>query len=294
MSVWSPDDLEAGRGGARGHVAEEFLAAISVRAIDDRAPFDTRAHCDLHFEITNSERKARRRKSSRRKSPSCKSTSCKSPCCKCYKCPCCECHRRRPARSCARWLRRDAGRAECRYARHAERRGRVAEEHGPDRAGTGADRRDAAERRRRREADLPADREAVALQGRAERAGACDEPLSARPALAVAIPLSFARGRRFGGVGANRKSARAARALWAWVSPAQMSRTRAVSEIRAFSGCGLLAAVLPVPPNVFSALRPLLVPPSKKWERRISSSTKLTYHFCILAHDATEKQPLIL
>ena len=39
---------------------------------------------------------------------------------------------------------------------------------------------------------LPADREAVALQGRAERAGACDAPLSARPALAVAIPFSFA------------------------------------------------------------------------------------------------------
>ena len=37
-----------------------------------------------------------------------------------------------------------------------------------------------------------ADREAVALQGRAERAGAGDEPLSARPALAVAIPFSFA------------------------------------------------------------------------------------------------------
>ena len=48
----------------------------------------------------------------------------------------------------------------------------------------------------------PADREAVALQGRAERAGACDAPLAARPAPAVAIPLSFAshakaqRGRR--------------------------------------------------------------------------------------------------
>ncbi len=39
---------------------------------------------------------------------------------------------------------------------------------------------------------LPADREAVALQGRAERAGACDAPLAARPALAVAIPFSFA------------------------------------------------------------------------------------------------------
>ena len=39
---------------------------------------------------------------------------------------------------------------------------------------------------------LPADREAVALQGRAERAGACDAPLAARPAPAVAIPLSFA------------------------------------------------------------------------------------------------------
>ena len=38
----------------------------------------------------------------------------------------------------------------------------------------------------------PADREAAALQGRAERAGACDEPLAARPALAVAIRLSFA------------------------------------------------------------------------------------------------------
>ena len=35
---------------------------------------------------------------------------------------------------------------------------------------------------------LPADREAVALQGRAERAGACDAPFAARPALAVAIP----------------------------------------------------------------------------------------------------------
>src|SRR5208283_350404 len=39
---------------------------------------------------------------------------------------------------------------------------------------------------------LPADREAAALQGRAERAGACDAPLAARPAPAVAIPLSFA------------------------------------------------------------------------------------------------------
>ena len=38
---------------------------------------------------------------------------------------------------------------------------------------------------------LPADREAVALQGRAERAGACDAPFAARPATAVAIPLSF-------------------------------------------------------------------------------------------------------
>src|SRR5271166_5559571 len=38
----------------------------------------------------------------------------------------------------------------------------------------------------------PADREAVALQGRAERAGACDAPFAARPAPAVAIPLSFA------------------------------------------------------------------------------------------------------
>jgi hypothetical protein len=39
---------------------------------------------------------------------------------------------------------------------------------------------------------LPADREAGALQGRAERAGARDEPLSARPVLAVAILFSFA------------------------------------------------------------------------------------------------------
>src|SRR5271166_2795060 len=38
----------------------------------------------------------------------------------------------------------------------------------------------------------PADREAGALQGRAERAGACDAPFAARPAPAVAIPLSFA------------------------------------------------------------------------------------------------------
>jgi hypothetical protein len=51
---------------------------------------------------------------------------------------------------------------------------------------------------------LPADREAAALQGRAERAGACDKPLPARPALAVAIPLSFAFTRRLGGVGANK------------------------------------------------------------------------------------------
>ena len=36
---------------------------------------------------------------------------------------------------------------------------------------------------------LPADREADALQRRAERAGACDGPLWARPALSVAIPL---------------------------------------------------------------------------------------------------------
>src|SRR5580658_3846308 len=39
---------------------------------------------------------------------------------------------------------------------------------------------------------LPADREAVALQGRAERAGALRQPLAARPALAVAILFSFA------------------------------------------------------------------------------------------------------
>ena len=39
---------------------------------------------------------------------------------------------------------------------------------------------------------LLADREAVALQGRAERAGACDAPLTARTAPAVTIPLSFA------------------------------------------------------------------------------------------------------
>src|SRR5271157_3634256 len=52
---------------------------------------------------------------------------------------------------------------------------------------------------------LPADREAVALQGRAERAGACDAPLAARPAPAVAIPFSFAFTRRLGGVGANKK-----------------------------------------------------------------------------------------
>jgi hypothetical protein len=39
---------------------------------------------------------------------------------------------------------------------------------------------------------LPADREAVALQGRAERAGALRQPLAARSALAVAIPLSLA------------------------------------------------------------------------------------------------------
>jgi len=51
---------------------------------------------------------------------------------------------------------------------------------------------------------LPADREAAALQGRAERAGARDKPLPARPALAVAIPLSFAFTRRLGGDGANK------------------------------------------------------------------------------------------
>src|SRR6202453_2677620 len=55
---------------------------------------------------------------------------------------------------------------------------------------------------------LPADREAAALQGRAERAGARDKPLPARPALAVAIPLSFAFTRRLGGVGANKKLGR--------------------------------------------------------------------------------------
>ena len=38
---------------------------------------------------------------------------------------------------------------------------------------------------------LPANREAVALQGRAERAGALRQSLAARPALAVAL-LSFA------------------------------------------------------------------------------------------------------
>jgi hypothetical protein len=39
---------------------------------------------------------------------------------------------------------------------------------------------------------LPAGREAGALQGRAERAGAQRQPLAARPALAVAIFFSFA------------------------------------------------------------------------------------------------------
>ena len=39
---------------------------------------------------------------------------------------------------------------------------------------------------------LPTDREAVALQGRAERAGASRQPLAARLALAVAILFSFA------------------------------------------------------------------------------------------------------
>ncbi len=52
---------------------------------------------------------------------------------------------------------------------------------------------------------LPADREADALQGRAERAGACDGPLAARPALAVAIPLSSLLRRRLGSDGANEK-----------------------------------------------------------------------------------------
>ena len=37
----------------------------------------------------------------------------------------------------------------------------------------------------------PGDREAVVLQGRAERAGASRQPLAARPALAVAIFFSF-------------------------------------------------------------------------------------------------------
>jgi hypothetical protein len=39
---------------------------------------------------------------------------------------------------------------------------------------------------------LPGNREAVALQGRAERAGAMRQPLAARPALAVVILVSFA------------------------------------------------------------------------------------------------------
>jgi hypothetical protein len=38
---------------------------------------------------------------------------------------------------------------------------------------------------------LPANREAIVLQGRAERAGALRQPLAARPALAVAILFSF-------------------------------------------------------------------------------------------------------
>jgi hypothetical protein len=38
---------------------------------------------------------------------------------------------------------------------------------------------------------LPGNREAVVLQGRAERAGALRQPLAARPALAVAILFSF-------------------------------------------------------------------------------------------------------
>jgi hypothetical protein len=52
---------------------------------------------------------------------------------------------------------------------------------------------------------LPANREAVALQGRAVRAGACDTPLSARPTLAVAIPTSSHLKRRLCGIGANKK-----------------------------------------------------------------------------------------
>jgi hypothetical protein len=42
----------------------------------------------------------------------------------------------------------------------------------------------------------------------ARNAGARDKPLPARPALAVAIPLSFAFTRRLGGVGANKKLGR--------------------------------------------------------------------------------------
>ncbi len=52
---------------------------------------------------------------------------------------------------------------------------------------------------------LPGDREAVALQGRAERAGACDAPLTARPALAVASLSPSLLTRRLSGDGANKK-----------------------------------------------------------------------------------------
>src|SRR5271166_2050324 len=51
----------------------------------------------------------------------------------------------------------------------------------------------------------PPDREAGALQGRAERAGACDAPLAARPAPAVAIPSPSLLTRRLSGDGANKK-----------------------------------------------------------------------------------------
>jgi hypothetical protein len=69
-------------------------------------------------------------------------------------------------------------------------------------------------------------------------------------------------------------------ALWAWVSPEPERLTSDGMGERAYRVCTPLAAILPAPSNNFSVLRPLLVPPLKKGERRIGSSTVLTYYKC--------------
>jgi hypothetical protein len=82
---------------------------------------------------------------------------------------------------------------------------------------------------------LPANREAVALQGRAVRAGACDTPLSARPTFAVIVPTSSHLKRRLCGIGANKKlePARRPRQEVCAASPAEkMSHAESVGSAK--------------------------------------------------------------